>query len=623
MKQLITIPLLILFTVTQLSAQGKQDDDKLRLISPLDYQVFQRFSEDNGTITIEGAIKEGAITSVEIKIYKQGEAGEWEKIPATIQGNSFKSIYTARAGGWYSFEVRVLNNKKIIAATTVQHVGIGEVFVIAGQSNSANHGEEKQQTITHLVSAFNGTSWQLSNDPQPGASGDGGSFVSPFADAIVKQYNVPVGIVARGIGATSVREWLPKGTRFSIPPTLKGRVEQLEGGEWQSKGEAFDMLTSSMKSLGKYGFRAVLWHQGESDANQPKEMNSTLPGDLYTRYMEKLIAESQDATGWKVPWFTAMATYHVPGDEYSTEIQQAQKALWDAGISLEGPNTDELKNDMRDNDGKGVHFSARGLKKHAELWVEKVTPWLTKQLNHSAFTKRTPLPSSLYNVDGNVGFVIFPKQFSTSKPIPWVWYAPTLPGLPGTEELWMLEQITNAGIAIVGVDVGESYGSPDGRKIFSSFYNLLTQHLGFNDKAMLLGRSRGGLMTLNWAAENPDKIAGFAGIYPVCNIISYPGIENACGAYHMTADELTKSLLEHNPIDRLQPLAKANVPLFAIHGDVDALVPIEKNSGEVKKRYDALDGKMKLIIPKGQGHNMWEGFFKCEELVKFIKKHVE
>ncbi|MFN5422222.1 MAG: alpha/beta hydrolase family protein, partial [bacterium] len=160
-------------------------------------------------------------------------------------------------------------------------------------------------------------------------------------------------------------------------------------------------------------------------------------------------------------------------------------------------------------------------------------------------------------------------------------------------------------------------------KIFSSFYSLLTENLGFKSKAVLLGRSRGGLMTLSWAAEHADKVSAFAGIYPVCNIASYPGIDNASGAYNMTTEELTQKLSEHNPIDRLEPLAKSNVALFAIHGDIDMLVPLEKNSGEVKKRYDALGGKMQLIIPKGQGHNMWEGFFKSKELVKFVKKNVK
>ena len=56
---------------------------------------------------------------------------------------------------------------------------------------------------------------------------------------MAQRFNVPVGFIACGIGATSVREWLPKGTRFPNPPTLVGRVQQLPSGAWESKGEAF------------------------------------------------------------------------------------------------------------------------------------------------------------------------------------------------------------------------------------------------------------------------------------------------------------------------------------------------------------------------------------------------
>jgi len=44
----------------------------------------------------------------------------------------------------------------------------------------------------------------------------------------------------------------------------------------------------------------------------------------------------------------------------------------------------------------------------------------------------------------------------------------------------------------------------------------------------------------------------------------------------LTAGELTARLPEHNPIDRLDPLARAGVPLFQIHGDGDATVPKEE-----------------------------------------------
>lgn len=237
--------------------------------------------------------------------------------------------------------------------------------------------------------------------------------------------------------------------------------------------------------------------------------------------------------------------------------------------------------------------------------------------------KVLPLPGEAFQVQGHTAFVIRPPTNSIKRPIPWVWYAPTLPGLPGKEEQWMFEKFLQAGIAVAGIDVGESYGSPDGRALYSALYNDLTRHRGLAPKAVMLGRSRGGLMTLAWAAENADKVAGFAGIYPVCNLTSYPGVTNACGAYHLTPAELLAHLPEHNPIDRLAALAKAGVPLFAIHGDVDQTVPLEANSGEMRKRYEALGGRMQLIIPPGQGHNMWEGFFRCQELVDFVLKQAK
>ena len=185
----------------------------------------------------------------------------------------------------------------------------------------------------------------------------------------------------------------------------------------------------------------------------------------------------------------------------------------------------------------------------------------------------------------------------------------------------MFERFTAAGIAIAGIDVGESYGSPEGRSKYTALYRTLVEKRGMSPKPVLLGRSRGGLMVYAWACENADKVGAVAGIYPVCDIASYPGIDKAAKAYRLTAGQLKAELRNHNPLDRLGPLAKAGVPLFAIHGDADAVVPLERNSGEMARRYRALGGKMELVVPKGQGHNMWRGFFECQELVDFVVRH--
>jgi hypothetical protein len=232
--------------------------------------------------------------------------------------------------------------------------------------------------------------------------------------------------------------------------------------------------------------------------------------------------------------------------------------------------------------------------------------------------KILPIPGDVFDIAGQMAFLIQPTVQASSTAIPWVWYAPTLPGLPGMEEQWMFQKFIDAGLAVAGIDVGESYGNPTGRAGFSALYDEFTRNHGLSRKAGLLARSRGGLMLYNWAAENPSCVACVAGIYPVCNLSSYPGLDKACAAYGLTEAELGAHLAEHNPIERLAPLAKAQVPIFHIHGDCDTVVPLENNSGELAQRYQALGGKMALKIIAGQGHNLWPGWFQCEDLIDFV-----
>jgi pimeloyl-ACP methyl ester carboxylesterase len=236
--------------------------------------------------------------------------------------------------------------------------------------------------------------------------------------------------------------------------------------------------------------------------------------------------------------------------------------------------------------------------------------------------KKLPMPGVVFSVSNHTAFLMEAKK-NQGQPKPWVLYAPTLPNLPGPEEQWMFERFLQAGISIAGIDVGESYGNTSGRKLYSALYDEMTTKRGFAKKTVLLGRSRGGLMALSWAANNPEKVAGFAGIYPVCSIASYPGLAEAAKAYGLNAQELEKRLAEFDPVDRLAAMAKAKVPLFAIHGDIDYVVPLNANSDMVKTRYQAMGGTMDLLVPKGQGHSMWEGFFQSQELVDFVLKNAK
>jgi dipeptidyl aminopeptidase/acylaminoacyl peptidase len=236
-------------------------------------------------------------------------------------------------------------------------------------------------------------------------------------------------------------------------------------------------------------------------------------------------------------------------------------------------------------------------------------------------SKDLPLPGEAFQLVGHDAFLIRPQDVEPDGSSPWVLYAPTLPGLPSQAEVWMFERFLAAGIAIAGIDVGESYGSPDGTALYDLLYEHMVYARGYAPKAVLLARSRGGLMTLAWGAKQPQRVAAFAGIYPVCDLRSYPGLERAAAAHGTSVQGLAALLLERNPIDRVAPLVAAGVPFFAVHGDRDTVVPLEANSGALAERVRALGGSMELHLLPGRGHDMDLGFFQDEQLVAFVLRH--
>jgi len=234
--------------------------------------------------------------------------------------------------------------------------------------------------------------------------------------------------------------------------------------------------------------------------------------------------------------------------------------------------------------------------------------------------KELILPGETFLIDGRPAFILYPDERLRATPQPWVHYAPTLPGYPDEHEKWMHEQFLAAGVAVAGIDMGEAYGSPAGQKGMTALYDELTRRRGFATKPCMLGRSRGGLWASSWSIANPDKVAGIAGIYPVFDFRTYPGLDAAAPAYGLSSEQLLASLATHNPIARGDVLAKHKIPVSIIHGDVDTVVPLEENSATLAAFYkDAgAEDVFELIVAEGQGHNFWEGFFRCQPLVDFV-----
>ena len=328
----------------------------ITLDSPKEYQVFQRKSLYDGYIRISGNINtdcdklQARITGTSLK---GNLNGKWQTINFVSQTHSFVSTISVIPGGWYKVDLQATKGKKVVAQASVDKVGVGEVFVGAGQSNSTNCAQERTSQKSGMVSSFSGKDWQLANDPQPGPhdNSQGGSFWPSFGDAMYERYHVPIGVAVTGHGGTSATQWQPDNP-MGLYPWMMTRIYQ----------------------LGYQGFRAVLWHQGEADAVLG---TST---DNYVSLLSNIIKQSKMDAGWEFPWFTAEATYQNGQNSSYPTIRNAQQKLWDTGISLEGPDTDTLTSEYRDHGGAGIHFSPKGLSAHGKMWAEKVSAYLDKIL---------------------------------------------------------------------------------------------------------------------------------------------------------------------------------------------------------------------------------------------------
>jgi hypothetical protein len=207
---------------------------------------------------------------------------------------------------------------------------------------------------------------------------------------------------------------------------------------------------------------------------------------------------------------------------------------------------------------------------------------------------------------------------------PWVWYAPTLKGLSLVQRKAYFESFLRAGVSIAGFDLGEVRGSPASTAQFTLFYDEMVKR-GWSSKPILLGQSRGGLMLLAWAMRHPDQTQAFVGIYPVCNLATWP-LKNkpvTLADYNLTEAEFRAKLTEFNPLDNLKGLQANKVPMFVVHGDTDALVPYEENTRILKERYEAGGGPITVKLIAGEGHKVSPAFFECRELVEFVLKQAE
>lgn len=210
-----------------------------------------------------------------------------------------------------------------------------------------------------------------------------------------------------------------------------------------------------------------------------------------------------------------------------------------------------------------------------------------------------------FKLDGHNCNVVQPKF--AAKGHPWVWRA-RFWGHEPQADISLLQR----GYHIVYCDVAELFGNNVAIAAWNKFYALLYK-AGLAKKTILEGMSRGGVYALNWAAENPRKVAGVYIDNPVLDLKSWPGgVGNAVKSpkeqqqfmddYQLKTTDDIKAF-KGSPIDKIPAIVKGKYPMLILCADADEALPPSENTLPFEQQVKALGGNITVIHKPGFKHH--------------------
>lgn len=340
---------------------------------PANRIVFQRDQNNSATVYIAGSYSQ-VIDRVEAKLtaLNGGTSTNWTTIQSGAQGGLFSGSIDAK-GGWYQLDVRGWNGTQLVGTAQLEKVGIGEVFMISGQSNgeglqnlgAVSASDDRVNCIDANNSSSSNT--DLSNPVFSHLNAD--SNISPrgnsawswgkLGDLLASRLGVPILFYNSAFTGTAVKNWREStnGTAYSI-----------YNGEPYPNGLPYSNLRAVMQHYVPItGIRAVLWLQGEAEVVQSTTTQA------YFDDLRKVIETSRSESGKNLSWMVSLTSYaNNQQGVYPNAIAGQKQVIASVPNVYTGPNTDVIQI-PRDGGTSGVHFTNNGLTELAQAWNTQLT----------------------------------------------------------------------------------------------------------------------------------------------------------------------------------------------------------------------------------------------------------
>jgi hypothetical protein len=390
---------------------------QIKLTSPQNRAVYQRNGIGFSAVTVAGSYQQ-QVDKVEARLIPvqagQGEDTDfkdWKTIKILPLNGNFSYNMSVRQG-WYTLEVRGSLNGTIVGdVVRVDRVGVGEVFIIAGQSNAEGFNENgldfspplpgvvgAESDRVNCLSQYNdqssgGTNYislssfsQLTATSQIAPRGKNAWCWGRLGDLLVSRLNVPVLFLNVALNGTTSTAWANTANgNFTYNPYI--------GGVYAGKLPYQNMSDVLRHFVPRLGVRAILWCQGEADNdNNSQAIDRARDEQTYKSNIQTVINRTRTESGKDIPWVISLTSLNA-GTVDSKIIRAQQAIIRETPNVITGPSTDLIQPVGRP---QNVHIST-GLTQLAEAWSNSLTVAFFQNSNTFIPTEIQPLTFTCLN----------------------------------------------------------------------------------------------------------------------------------------------------------------------------------------------------------------------------------
>ncbi len=302
-----------------------------------DWQIFQQDAAGVAAIALAGRYvlksdQKPEKAAVQVRLVREDgyEAVSadlnWQAAATRPDGSWSATLRNVPRGGLYRLETCLqMDDGPIEWATRgdmAHHLGVGDIWLITGQSNAAGYGKTPVEDGPELgVHAFSADGrWKLATHPLGDSTGtlyppnreSANASHSPwlaFGRRLKQALGYPIGLIPSSLGGSPVAAW-----------------------DRQTDGVLFNNMLRYIADAGA-GVRGAVWYQGESDTGENERA-------LYKQRFTNLVSDLRQATHCPgLPVITVQLNRYVGED-----IDKPVHANWEAMREIQRQLSHELEN---------------------------------------------------------------------------------------------------------------------------------------------------------------------------------------------------------------------------------------------------------------------------------------